>query len=435
MKNEEDLIYRLWLNCMCEHDPREIHKNIKRFGSAKKIYESKLIFSFKKAKSKLTLGENDSLNAAKKILDDCDKNNIQIITIDDAEYPSRLKNTSYPPQILYVKGKLPDVDNLVALTVVGTRDCTTENRGFIYGLAKDLAECGVLIISGLAKGIDTAAHKGALAAGHQTIAVLSGGVDVIYPYENRKLYELIIKHGAVISEQPPGLIGKGAFYKDRNRIMSGLGIGALVGEADFQSGVVHTVNSAKDCNRDMFAVPGSPTLKGSELGNALIGDGAKLTSSAMDILEEYANRYPEFLENGINIKNHGVRIEFSEYLNSGQDFNTSNNPNKKDKRLKTQKTKKKIEIDIIEKVEETTQTSKIENISAKPKELEKTYEQFEGDKRIVLKYLYDNNGLSHIDEISRGCNLPTHLLNSTFLLLEMQGIVARQPGAMISLLK
>ncbi|MEG1441584.1 MAG: hypothetical protein RSC29_02875, partial [Oscillospiraceae bacterium] len=97
--------------------------------------------------------------------------------------------------------------------------------------------------------------------------------------------------------------------------------------------------------------------------------------------------------------------------------------------------KKKIEIDIIEKVEETTQTSKIENISAKPKELEKTYEQFEGDKRIVLKYLYDNNGLSHIDEISRGCNLPTHLLNSTFLLLEMQGIVARQPGAMISLLK
>ncbi|MEG2669442.1 MAG: hypothetical protein RR957_03170, partial [Oscillospiraceae bacterium] len=135
------------------------------------------------------------------------------------------------------------------------------------------------------------------------------------------------------------------------------------------------------------------------------------------------------------IKNHGVRIEFSEYLNSGQDFNTSNNPNKKDKRLKTQKTKKKIEIDIIEKVEETIQTSKIENISAKPKELEKTYEQFEGDKRIVLKYLYDNNGLSHIDEISRGCNLPTHLLNSTFLLLEMQGIVARQPGAMISLLK
>lgn len=209
----------------------------------------------------------------------------QLITLHDASYPSLLARLPDAPILLYVKGTLLSADDR-AVGVVGTRRCTTYGRDAAYRLSKELAAHQVTIISGLAPGIDTAAHKGALDAGGRTLAVLGCGVDITYPAENRELARQISQQGALVTEFPLGMRpGKNNFPR-RNRIISGLSLGVLVAEAPEKSGALITASSAADQGRDVFAVPGNIFNPMGLGANRLIQDGAKLVTCAQDMLDE-----------------------------------------------------------------------------------------------------------------------------------------------------
>ena len=211
---------------------------------------------------------------------------IRRITKQNKEYPRLLKEIFKPPA-LYVRGNFNKADDF-ALAVVGTRKPTYYGQQTADKIVYDLAQSGLTIISGLALGVDTIVHKTTLKAGGRTIAVLGAGVDdkSLYPQENRKLALKIEKSGAVISEYTLGTSAKPGYFPQRNRIISGLALGTLVIEAGFKSGALITAHCALDQNREVFCVPGSIFSEKSAGANNLIKLGAKLVTSAKDILEE-----------------------------------------------------------------------------------------------------------------------------------------------------
>ena len=210
---------------------------------------------------------------------------IEALTCDDPRYPGRLLEVADSPSVLYVRGRLPDDDaNLVA--VVGTRRPTAYGRQVTAELVEGLVEHGVVIVSGLARGIDTIAHRETLERGGTTLAVLASGLDLVYPGENLSLAQRIGRSGALVSEHPPGVKPRPESFPMRNRIMSGLSRGVLVIEAGERSGALITAYQAIDQNRDVFAVPGSILSPQSKGTNRLIQEGAKLIRTAEDVLEE-----------------------------------------------------------------------------------------------------------------------------------------------------
>ena len=239
--------------------------------------------------------EDKDCAAAEKVLADCGELGLHIVTISDAAYPNRLRNIFDPPCLLYVRGRLPAFDDEAAVAVVGTRDCTPYGVSCAEKLGFGLAAGGALVVSGLARGIDSAALRGALRGGGTVTAVLGNGLDVVYPRENRYLYEDIAASGALLSEYPPGTPPEGRHFPVRNRIMSGLSLAALVVEAPAQSGALITAGTALEQGRDVFAVPGPIDAPASVGCNRLIRDGAGLVTDAWDILAAYAPRFPEKL--------------------------------------------------------------------------------------------------------------------------------------------
>jgi len=213
--------------------------------------------------------------------------NIKQINISDKDYPEILKEIHNPPKSLYVRGDFDEKDK-IAIGIVGTRNYTSYGKQVALNIAGDLAEAGITIVSGLAKGIDTFAHQAALEKGGRTIAVLGSAVDYssVYPSCNKKLADKITKSGAVISEYAPGTKSEIYFFPQRNRIVSGLSLGVVVIEAPEKSGALITATCALEQNREVFAVPGSIYSKNSVGTNKLIQIGAKLVNSANDILDE-----------------------------------------------------------------------------------------------------------------------------------------------------
>ena len=239
--------------------------------------------------------EDKDCAAAEKVLADCGELGLHIVTISDAAYPNRLRNIFDPPCLLYVRGRLPAFDDEAAVAVVGTRDCTPYGVSCAEKLGFGLAAGGALVVSGLARGIDSAALRGALRGGGTVTAVLGNGLDVVYPRENRYLYEDIAASGALLSEYPPGTPPEGRHFPVRNRIMSGLSLATLVVEAPERSGALITAVTALEQGRDVFAVPGPIDAPASVGCNRLIRDGAGLVTDAWDILAAYAPRFPEKL--------------------------------------------------------------------------------------------------------------------------------------------
>ena len=239
--------------------------------------------------------EDKDCSGADRILADCQRLDLDILTIQDAGYPNRLRNIYDPPCLLYVRGRLPAIDDEAAIAVVGTRDCTPYGISSAEKLGFGLAAGGAVVVSGLARGVDSAALRGALRAGGTVTAVLGNGPDVIYPPENQYLYEDVAAAGALVSEYPPGASPEARHFPVRNRILSGLCVATLVVEAPARSGALITAGTALEQGRDVFAVPGpidAPTSVGC---NRLIRDGAGLVTDAWDILGEYEPRFPDKL--------------------------------------------------------------------------------------------------------------------------------------------
>lgn len=287
--------YWLWLACLKGVPGQMKLSLLQHFGTPERIYfgesgEYFLVEGMTRQTAEL-LG-NKSLKEADKILGDCERLGLRILTLHDTEYPDRLRNIYEPPILLYVKGRLPLFDEEVAIAMVGSRKSSDYALRASEQLAYQLCRQGAVVVSGLAAGGDAAAHRGALRAGGFTAAVIGGGHDVIYPIENRFLYEDIGVRGVILSEYPPGTHHDGRHFPVRNRIISGLSLGVVVTEAAERSGTLITASRALDQGRDVFAIPGQigdPHCVGS---NRLLRDGAGVVTEAWDILQHYAFLYP-----------------------------------------------------------------------------------------------------------------------------------------------
>ena len=285
----------LWLSSLRGLGSQTRLALLRRFGSPEDIYyadEGELLLTEGIKREEAALLENKSLTAAEKILADCSRLGLRILTIQDAEYPGRLKNIYDPPILLYVKGRLPAFDEEAAVAVVGTRDCSPYGVACARKLGYGLASGGAVVVSGLAKGIDAEASRAALLAGGMAVGVVGNGLDVAYPHSSRALYEDIAAAGVLISEYPPGTEPARHHFPMRNRIISGLCVATLVVEAPEKSGALITAAAAVDQGRDVFAVPGPIDAPGSAGCNHLIRDGAGLAGDAWDILREYEGRFP-----------------------------------------------------------------------------------------------------------------------------------------------
>lgn len=210
---------------------------------------------------------------------------IDILTIRDEGYPKSLREIPDAPRVLYIKGELRAEDEL-AIAVVGPRKASQYGLWAAETFAKELSVRGITVVSGMALGVDSAAHMAALDSGGRTIAVLGTGVDVVYPSRNRHLYRRIVQNGAVVSEFPPGTQGLPYRFPQRNRIVSGLSKGTIIVEAGEKSGTLTTAQHSLDQGRDVFAVPGNINSVYSKGTNSLIQDGAKLVMDIDDVLSE-----------------------------------------------------------------------------------------------------------------------------------------------------
>ncbi len=231
----------------------------------------------------------------KKELDLVKKHKVKIITINDKDYPKNLKEIYDPPIVLYLKGSLEQDDGL-ALAIVGSRRASFYGLSIAEKLAGELSGVGLTIISGMARGIDSAAHRGALKAGGRTLAILGSGLSNIYPPENKPLFEKIQTQGAVISEFPMQMEPLAQNFPRRNRIISGLSIGVVVVEAARNSGAIITADCALEQGREVFAVPGKIDSATSWGTNKLIKQGAKLVEDSQDIIEELKPRLKTLLK-------------------------------------------------------------------------------------------------------------------------------------------
>jgi len=271
---------------------------LRHFGTPEDIFYAdagEILLTEGITREQAALLEDHRLAEADRILADCQQLGIRILTLQDAEYPGRLKNIYDPPCLLYVQGRLPAFDETVSVAVVGTRSCTPYGVACAEKLAYGLTQGGAVVVSGLAKGIDAAATRGALRAGGVTVGVVGNGLDVHYPYDSRYLYEDVAAAGVLLSEYPPGTRPAGSHFPARNRIISGLCLATLVVEAPERSGALITAETAMEQGRDVFAVPGPIDAPASVGCNHLIRDGAGLVSDAWDILREYEARFPDKL--------------------------------------------------------------------------------------------------------------------------------------------
>jgi len=292
------LKYWIWLSTRTGIGASRVNKLLEFFGTPIDIYNARDrdyldVEGIKPADLKQLMSKD--LTSANDILSSCAQLGYRILSMQDSDYPDRLRNIYDPPPVLYVKGKLPDIDDEPVVGVVGTRKCTPYGITTAESVGYKLSGCGAVVVTGLARGVDTAATRGALRGGKATIGVVGSGVDIIYPPENKSVYNDVADHGAVISEYPPGTPAVKGHFPARNRIISGISLGIAVIEAPRQSGALITAARALEQGRDVFALPGNVDARSCEGSNALLREGAIPFLSADDIIDEYIELYPDKL--------------------------------------------------------------------------------------------------------------------------------------------
>ena len=284
-----DLQYWIALNILPDIGPVLSRRLLSAFGSPENVFR----MSLRELRQIEGVGENRALNIAKfngwkkvqKEIDLAEKNNIHIVSLADQDYPEGLKRIIDAPPILYIKGRIERADKY-AVAMVGSRNSTIYGRQVAEQMGLKLASSGLTVVSGMAMGVDTASHIGALKAGGRTIAVLGSGLDVPCPATNRGLINRVASSGCVISEFPFGTRPLRENFPRRNRIISALSMGVIVVEATLDSGSLITVTYALEQGKEVFAVPGNITSRNSRGTNDLIKNGAKLVESADEVINE-----------------------------------------------------------------------------------------------------------------------------------------------------
>lgn len=355
-----------------------------------------------------------SLVAAEQIVRDCRREDIQILTWQDALYPKRLKSIADPPVVLYYKGRMPEVDALPAVAVVGTRDASAYGLSAAKRLGYQIAACGGLLVSGAASGVDSLAMRGALSADATVIGVLGCGADVVYPASNRALYADTARQGCLLTEFPPGTPPIGWNFPKRNRIISGLCCGVLVVEAPEKSGALITARAAADQGRDVFVVPGNidvPTCVGS---NALLRDGAIAVSSGWDVMSEYEALFPgKITKNTTPARQSAYPDEVQ--AQSAEPLKVAQTPKTPAPKARKSIFGKKKEID---------------NAAATPYiDAEKTQTPLTAEEETLVSLLGSEERL--VDDVIAETGLPVGQVLAALTMLEIKGVIARLPGKRI----
>ena len=285
--------YWVWLSSVSAANPRARFALAEHYGDAEKAFlapagEFKTIPGL--SANEAALFEKRDLREADRILETCRRENITILTMADAAYPRRLKNIYDPPVVLYVKGRLPDVDAIPSVAVIGTRSATPYGLKMGRDIAFEISRCGGIIVSGLTEGIDRAAARGCLLAGGTCIGVLgtAHGTD-------GELREDVIASGALVSEYPPGAKQQNRFFRERNRVSSGLSHAVCVVEAPEQSGALLFAKEALEQGREIFAVPGNADAENAAGIMTLLKQGARPAARGWDVLEDLSLIYPDKL--------------------------------------------------------------------------------------------------------------------------------------------
>lgn len=358
--------------------------------------------------------QDKDLSQAEAIIQTCMEKDFQILTLQDAAYPRRLRNIPDPPPVLYYRGQLPDVDATPTIAVVGTRKASAYGLSTAKRMGYQLSAGGGIVVSGVASGIDGIAMQGALMGGSPVIGVLGCGLDVVYPRSNAPLYEDTIHHGRLLTEFPPGTPPVRWNFPKRNRIMSGLSCGVLVVEAPERSGALITANLAADQGRDVFVVPGNIDVATSEGSNALLRIGAIAIRSGWDILSEYKDQFPDKIQE--TPKASQIRFPASEETPSPM-AKVSQKPLLPRKNPGTKIGKSKLTID------NDRDTPYIDH-----KEIPSGLSP---DEQIIVKLLQD--GPKPMDDLITQSGKPAGVVLASMTLLEVKGLVTRLPGKLLKL--
>ena len=423
-------MYYVWLSLACGAGATVSLKLLNEFGSAEDIYSATkedLLGAYKFVNNGHVLDRllDKDLGRTEKILEYCAKNNVSILTCDSSLYPKRLKSTRSYPVVLYYKGKLIDIDDNLCITMVGTRNMSRYGKITAYELGRELAMCGAVVVSGMAKGIDAAAQKGCLFENGFTIAVLGCGIDIVYPEENKLLMDKIIEKGLVITEYPPHTEPSGKNFPIRNRIMTGLSQAVLIVEADNRSGALITARLALAEGRGVYAVPGNIDSEKSRGTNMLIKNGAEMVTSGYDILSDYEHIY-----------SHRINIENSKYYKSGA-YKAIQNRYAKTETEKENKIKRNDANKTAGKIEnrETGEDENVivvevdlrENLSVEEK-LEKLNVTLNETEFEVYKFFYDKKAAKvHPNDIKID-NISKPDIINTLTFLELYGLIDSYPG-------
>ena len=416
------LIHWIWLAHRPGFGPRIKAELLEHFRDPEAVYfadENALGQLGLSAEAKAALLDKN-LDSAQKVLEDCQNKRLNILTIQDAAYPSRLKNIPDPPPVLYYKGQLPDFDGSPVIGVVGTRKASAYGLTVAKRMGYQIGKCGGVVVSGMAYGIDGLAMAGALTAGTKAVGVLGCGVDIVYPQSNRALFRDVEAYGCILSEFAPGQPPAKWTFPMRNRIISGLSCGVLVVEAPEKSGALITARLALEQGRDVFAVPGNidmPTCAGS---NALLRDGAIMVSSGWDVLSEYQSLFPDKIHReDTPSRQRAYPEEVRRAASQGEKTpaKVAQTP-----RIPEEIThlKKKLEKKSIDK-EPVGAYSDVNVDLSKLSEEEKT---------IVLSL---QNGQRLVDDVIAETGMTTGKLLGALTMLELRGVIKRLPGKQICL--
>ena len=416
------LKYWVWLATLPGLGTRTRLQLLEHFDSPEDIYyadEGELLLTPDITKAQAALLADKSLERTEQVLADCARDGQFILTMGDSLYPNRLRTIFDPPILLYGKGALPVFDDEVAVTVVGTRSCTPYGVRAASQLGYELSKQGALLVSGMAKGIDGEALKGALRAGGFTAAVLGGGADVIYPAENRRLYQDIVATGVVLSEYPPGTVPKAEHFPVRNRLLSALSLATVVVEAPEKSGALITARLAAEQGRDVFAVPGNidqPSFVGS---NRLLRDGAIMVSSGWDVLSEYEALFPD------KIRKEDAPAHQTAYPDEVRKAAEEEKPLLKvAQKLRLPRKNENLKKDLAPQGIDKTPSAPYSDVgSVRPKltpEEQTIVDALSGGERLV-------------DDVIAETGLSTGKLLSSLTMLELKGIIKRLPGKRIVL--
>lgn len=399
--------YWLWLTTLAGLSVQSQLRLVRHFGSPEAVFRAdpERFFEVEGLRqSEIKALKFRDTRRAENVLEDCRKYGIEIMTFEDARYPQRLRYIDAPPLVLYYKGALLPFDDLPVVAVVGARIGSRYGQAQASRLGYELSRCGAAVISGAAKGVDARALEGAIRGGSPVAAVLGNGLDIVYPQENKKLYEAVLASGCILSEYIPGTRPLGSNFPVRNRILSGLSLGTLVVEGSLKSGSLITAEWALEQGRDVYAVPGNlgePCCEGS---NRLIQEGASLVTCGWDILQNYQSRFPalrQYTEEEPVEATPEQKPDSRKETAPEEPVGSAKIPSNPEKRIDNAEKRNYID-------------------------LQQAKESMTEQQALLMDIL--QQGRIHVDDLIAKSGLPAARVSASMTMLELKGYVSRQSG-------